>query len=258
MKSLILAGGYGTRLSEHTGLIPKPMLEIGNQPIIWHIMCHYASYGIKDFVISVGYKSSFIKEFFAKMPYLSSDLFVNFSDHSIKQLTPSEKDWKVTVVDTGTQAMTGGRILNARKYLGSEPFMCTYGDALSDVDLNLLHSFHKSMSTVATVTSVRPPARFGEIISNSNGLVTSFREKPQTEVGWINGGFFVFEPSIFDFISDESTVLEKEPLESLADEGNLSTYRHTGFWQCMDTKRDLDTLNRLYQLKTLPSYVEYA
>ena len=252
MKTVILAGGFGTRLSEYTKLIPKPMVEIGGRPILWHIMNHYARYGYKDFVIALGYKGEVIKNYFLQYYALNHDFTIDLSDNSVKYLNEHANDWKVTLVDTGDASMTGGRILRVKDIIGDEDFMVTYGDAVSDVDISqLVDRYHKA-GKLAMVTAVHPTARFGEIQIDENDFVRSFKEKPQLNQGWINGGFFVLSPKVFDYIDNDLTTFEREPLERLAAEGQLKTYRHEGFWQCMDTVRDRDLLNQMWETGNAP------
>ena len=245
MKVVILAGGFGTRLSEYTASIPKPMVEIGDRPILWHIMEWYASFGYTDFIIALGYRGDVIKKFFYDYALLGSDFEINLQDGEIKTLGILRRPWRVSLVFTGANTMTGGRLNRLREYIGDAPFLLTYGDGVSDVPIDELVSFHKSHGKLVTVTAVRPSARFGEILIDED-IVVSFQEKPQTGAGWINGGFFVIEPSFLDRIKNDETVLEKEPLESLANDAQLRAYRHSGFWQCMDTKRDRDLLETIW------------
>jgi glucose-1-phosphate cytidylyltransferase len=237
MKVVILAGGYGTRISEYTDLLPKPMISIGDKPLITHIMSIYSKFGFKEFIIALGYKSEVIKDYFLNFRNLNSDFVVNLKDDTKDFLKASSIDWKVSLVETGKSSMTGGRILRLKEYLKDETFMLTYGDGVSDLNIKDLISFHKMKSKIATVTAVRPVARFGELqIKNEN--VINFSEKPQTQKGWINGGFFVFEPEIFNYLKDDQTILEKDPLIKLSSENKLAAFEHNGFWHCMDTKRD--------------------
>jgi len=245
MKVVILAGGYGTRLSEYTDVIPKPMVTIGSKPIIWHIMQHYSSYGYNDFVIALGYKSHVIKEYFSNYPLLDRDFAVDFKTGKIEPISSPILDWKVTLVDTGIDSLTGTRLKNLKPYLQDRPFMLTYGDGLSDVNINDLVNHHQAQSRLVTVTAVRPPARFGELILSENSVI-QFSEKPQLHEGWINGGFFVMEPAFIDLIPDQNVMLERDPLEAVVNRGELAAYQHYGFWQCMDTKRDRDLLEKLY------------
>lgn len=252
MKTVILAGGFGTRLSEYTKLIPKPMVEIGGRPILWHIMNHYARYGYKDFVIALGYKGEVIKNYFLQYYALNHNFTIDLSDNSVKYLNEHANDWKVTLVDTGDASMTGGRILRVKDIIGDEDFMVTYGDAVSDVDISQLVDRYRMAGKLAMVTAVHPTARFGEIQIDEDDFVRSFKEKPQLNQGWINGGFFVLSPKVFDYIDNDLTTFEREPLERLAAEGQLKTYRHEGFWQCMDTVRDRDLLNQMWETGNAP------
>ena len=230
MKVVILAGGFGTRLSEYTETIPKPMVKIGDKPMLWHIMKIYEKYGYKDFNIALGYKAEVIKDFFLNYREISSDFTIDLANGNIKTLQSNELDWKVTLVDTGLNSMTGGRIKRMKRFIGNETFLLTYGDGLANIDIEKLVSFHRNHGKLVTVTAVHPGARFGEL--NLDGdVVTSFEEKPQVTQGWINGGYFVFEPEFLDFISDDSTVLEKEPLENVAQMGELRAFKHEGFWK---------------------------
>ena len=222
MKVILLAGGFGTRLSEYTDTIPKPMVEIGGKPILWHIMNFYAQHNHKNFIVALGYKGEIIKKYFSK----------NFDD------------WKIELIDTGEKTMTGGRVKRLQKIIGNETCMLTYGDGLSDINLNLLLDFHKSHGKLVTVSAVRPPARFGAIKLDGD-KVTTFKEKSNLDQGWINGGFFIIEPGFFNLIDDDKTYLEREPLEKAAKLGELFAYKHTGFWKCMDTKRDKDDLEEI-------------
>ena len=229
MKVIILAGGYGSRLSEYTDTIPKPMVQIGNKPIIWHIMNLYAQYNYKDFIIALGYRGEIIKQYF----------------------THNSVGWNIELIDTGEKVMTGGRVKRLQKFIGQETCMLTYGDGLADIDFEALLAFHKRHGKLVTVSAVRPPARFGSIQLEGE-KVTNFKEKPQMEVGWINGGFFVIEPGFFKLIEGDQTYLEREPLEQAALAGELYAYKHRGFWQCMDTKRDKDLLEELIKNKKAP------
>ncbi len=255
MKAVILAGGYGTRLSEFTDSIPKPMVCIGDKPILHHLMEYYASFGITDFVLALGYKAQLIKNYFLNYPILNSDFEIDLSTGKVTPLNKRVCNWKVTLVDTGQHTMTGGRLKRMKKILGEETFLMTYGDGLSDINIENLIKFHKRSNKMATVTAVRPSARFGELIIDGS-MVTKFAEKPQTEDGWVNGGFFVLEPSFLDLIHDDLSVLEKEPLETVAANHQLAAFKHHGFWQCMDTKRDKDFLEEIWKKENCPWVVE--
>ncbi|MDA1227272.1 MAG: glucose-1-phosphate cytidylyltransferase [Chloroflexi bacterium] len=246
MKVVILAGGHGTRLAEETSARPKPMVEIGGKPIIWHIMNIYAQSGHKDFLVACGYKGEFIKEYFHNFYIHSSDYFVNLKDGSLDVVNDNGFDWNIGVIDTGLNTMTGGRVLRLRNWLEGDTFMVTYGDGLGNVDIAKLVAFHKEHGRLATITAVRPPARFGELVLNGGSEVREFSEKPQTGEGWINGGFFVFEPQVRDYLSDDQSILEREPLERLAADKQLMAYQHEGFWQPMDTLREKQLLETLW------------
>ena len=245
MKVVILAGGRGTRLAEETTVRPKPMVEIGGRPILWHIMKLYASFGHKDFVVACGYKGEIIKQYFAAFLVHNDDYTIDLKSGELRVINKNGIDWTVTLIDTGADTMTGGRIRRLRNILGDEPFMATYGDGVGNVNIDNLLAFHRAQRATATVTAVRPPARFGELTFDGNAVV-AFSEKPQTEAGWINGGFFVFEPAIFDHLADDATVLEREPMESLAARHQLVAYKHHGFWQPMDTVRERELLEQLW------------
>ena len=251
MKVVILAGGFGTRLSEYTESIPKPMVSVGGKPILWHIMNTYARFNHKDFYIALGYKSEVIKEYFLNYRALNSDFTVDLSNGDLIAHQQDAVDWRVTLVDTGLDSMTGGRVKRLKDFIGNEPFLLTYGDGLADLDIDALIRFHQSHGKMATVSAVHPGARFGELDIKDN-MVISFKEKPQTTQGWINGGYFVIEPDFFDLIEGDDTVLEKEPLEQVSQMGELMSYQHEGFWQCMDTKRDRDALEELWQSDQAP------
>lgn len=246
MKVVLLAGGRGTRLAEETEVRPKPMVEIGGMPILWHILKIYSHHGFQDFVVALGYKGSLIKRFFLDFSTTTQDLRLDLATGKVEVTDPHLESWKLHLVDTGVQANTGGRIRALRKVIGDETFMVTYGDGVSDVDLQALLAFHRKQGRIATVTAVRPPARFGGLTLEGD-LVSCFNEKPQTGEGWINGGFLVFEPAIFSYLEHESDSLEVAVLEQLAAEGQLAAYQHRGFWQCMDTLRDKELLERLWQ-----------
>ena len=247
MKTILLAGGLGTRLSEETVVKPKPMVEIGGMPIIWHIMKTYASYGYSDFAIALGYKGEVIKDFFLNYKLHKSDMIVNLKSGNVKFENDASEDWTVALHETGVNSLTGGRLFNLKKlFKPGDTFMLTYGDGVADVDISKLVEFHKSHGKIATLTAVRPPARFGSIEMEQDGHIIEFKEKPQLGEGWINGGYFVFDYKIFDYLKNELTILEREPLESLAKENELVAYRHEGFWHCMDTIRDRDNLNEIW------------
>ncbi len=252
MKTVILAGGFGTRLSEYTKLIPKPMVEIGGKPILWHIMNHYAHYGYKDFVIALGYKGEVIKDYFLQYYAQNNDFTIDLSTGEVTYIQKHPTDWRVSLVDTGDASLTGGRILRVKDVIGDEDFMVTYGDAVSNVDISQLVSKYQQSDCLAMVTAVHPTARFGELQIDNEDFVRSFKEKPQVNQGWINGGFFVLSPRVFDYIDNDLTTFEREPLERLAAEGQLKTYRHEGFWQCMDTVRDRDLLNQMWDSGQAP------
>lgn len=251
MKVAILAGGVGSRLSEETSIKPKPMVEIGGQPILWHIMMHYAHYGFKHFVIALGYKGEVIKKYMVDYCKLNSNLTVNLKNGDIKIHDGYKADWTVDLIDTGMETNTGGRIKRLAPYLGNETFMLTWGDGVSDVNLHKLLEFHCSHGKLATLTAVRPTARFGHLDLNGD-RITEFSEKPQTKEGWINGAFFVLEPGIFDYIDGDDTQWEHEPMQRLAKGSQLMAYKHTAFWQCMDTLRDKKLLESLWQSEKAP------
>lgn len=245
MKIVILAGGLGTRLAEETTTRPKPMIEIGGKPLVWHILSIYASHGYNDFLVACGYKGEIIKEYFQNFMVHNSDLFINLRDGSFTLANPATPDWRVGLVDTGLHSLTGGRLRRLKDLLGGQTFMVTYGDGLADVDINALVRFHREHGRLATVTAVSPGARFGSLQLDGNA-VSKFAEKPPAGDGWINGGFFVFEPKVLDYIANDQTSLEGEPLERLASDGQLMAYRHQGFWHPMDTLRDKQFLESLW------------
>jgi glucose-1-phosphate cytidylyltransferase len=245
MKVVILCGGLGTRLREETELRPKPMVEIGGRPILWHIMQGYASHGFNEFALALGYRGEVIKRYFLDYYHLRSNLSVRLGDGTVTTRDGEREDWLVHLVDTGAQTQTGGRIRRLAPWIGQESFMLTYGDGVCDADLAALLRFHERHGKLATVTAVRPPARFGGLTFEGD-LVTEFSEKPQIGEGWINGGFFVLEPKVLDYIEGDGTTFEREPLERLAKDGQLVAYRHEGFWQCMDTLRDVRLLETLW------------
>jgi glucose-1-phosphate cytidylyltransferase len=245
MKVGILAGGVGTRLVEETEVKPKPMVEIGGRPILWHIMKNYASYSLRDFVIALGYRGDYIKKFMVDYCELGADVTVHLGNGQVELHDGPRDDWTVQLIDTGQDTQTGGRILRLAPYLGGETFMLTWGDGVADVDLRALLDFHRSHGKLATLTAVRPPARFGHLELEGN-RISEFSEKPQTGEGWINGAFFVLEPKVFDYVDGDDTQWEREPLERLAKDGQLMAYLHEGFWQCMDTLRDKRLLQGLW------------
>jgi glucose-1-phosphate cytidylyltransferase len=251
MKVVILAGGLGTRLSEETEVKPKPMVEIGEHPILWHIMKKYAHHGFSDFFLALGYKGEIIKRYFLDHYSLGGSLRVNLASGLVEDLEKDTEDWTVHLMDTGQQTQTGGRIKRLESWLKGGTFMATYGDGVCDVDLQKLLEFHKAQGKMATVTAVRPPSRFGGLVFEGN-LVKEFSEKPQIGEGWINGGYFVFEPQIFDYLSGDGSVLEVDALERIAAEGQLAAFRHEGFWQCMDTLREKKLLETLWQSGKAP------
>ena len=246
MKAVILAGGYGTRISEETHVKPKPMIEIGGMPILWHIMKHYSDYGINDFVICCGYKGYIIKEYFANYFLHRSDVTFDIKNNKMEVHKKFAEPWKVTLVDTGLDTMTGGRLKKVESYLDNETFCFTYGDGISNVNISESLKFHKDTGTIATVTAVQPPGKFGRMNLKEN-IVNHFEEKPIGDEGWINGGYFVLEPSVFKYLKDESTIWEREPLEELAENKQLSAYKHTGFWQPVDTLWDKNYLENIWK-----------
>jgi len=252
MKVGILAGGHGTRLAEETEIKPKPMVEIGGRPILWHIMMHYSCFGYRDFVVALGYKGEVIKRYMVDYCSLNSNLTVNLKAGRVDlHDTEGIQDWTIQLIDTGLNTMTGGRIKRLQPYIGDETFMLTWGDGVSTVDLNRLLAFHRNHGRLATMTAVRPPARYGHLEFDGN-RIREFTEKPQTAEGWINGAFFVIEPQVFDYIDGDDTQFEKEPLERLAADGELMAYKHDGFWQCMDTRRDKFVLEKLWDSGEAP------
>lgn len=247
MKVVLLAGGYGTRLSEETIVKPKPMVEIGGKPILWHIMKHYSFYGFHEFIILTGYKGYFIKEYFQNYFLHNSDVTFDLSTNQIEIHKNEAEPWKVTILDTGQDTMTGGRIKRAADYLQNEPFLLTYGDGLSNVNITALLDFHKKHGKKITLTGIQPEGRFGALELNSEDRILHFAEKPKGDGSWINGGFFVCEPQVLNYIKDDTTIFEREPLEKLAAEGELYTFKHQGFWKCMDTLRDKQQLEKLWE-----------
>ncbi|MDR0643877.1 MAG: glucose-1-phosphate cytidylyltransferase [Treponema sp.] len=253
MKVAILAGGLGTRLSEETGLRPKPMVEIGGRPILWHIMKAYSHWGFNDFVVLTGYLSHVIKDFFINYYTRYSDVFVDLKENRLELLQHRGEPWRVTLLYTGAETQTGGRLLRARDALGGKRFMLTYGDGVSDVDIPALLAWHEQSGKAVTLTAVRPEGKFGALSVESDGGISRFQEKPIEGGGWINGGFFVMEPAIFEYLSDgDATVLEREPLERLARDGRLGAYKHNGFWRPMDTLKDKNDLTALWQTEQAP------
>ncbi|OGC32347.1 glucose-1-phosphate cytidylyltransferase [candidate division WOR-1 bacterium RIFOXYB2_FULL_48_7] len=253
MKVVILAGGYGTRIGEESAIKPKPMVEIGEKPILWHIMKIYSFYGFNDFVICLGYKGYQIKEYFANYFLHESDVTFDFSDQSRKIIhTSMAEPWKVTLVNTGTETQTGGRIRRIRQYVGNEPFMMTYGDGLADVNIKQLADFHQKHGKLATITSTKPSGRFGALSLGKADIVERFQEKPEGDGAWINAGFFVLSPKVIDYIKDDAVLFEKEPLETLANDGQLVAFKHSGFWQPMDTLREKNLLENMWQSGKAP------
>ena len=253
MKTIILAGGFGTRLSEETIIKPKPMVEIGGRPILWHILKTYSTFNYCDFIVALGYKGSFIKNYFINYMLHKSDISINLKSGNISYQRKIAEDWNIDLIETGDNSMTGGRLfLLKSKFKKGDTFMLTYGDGVCSVDIKELVKFHKSHGKIATMTAVRPNARFGSISMNNQGLISEFKEKPQVGEGWINGGYFIFNYEIFDYLTDESTILEREPLENLALNNQLMAFKHSGFWHCMDTIRDRDSLNEIWNQGSAP------
>ena len=247
MKTVILCGGLGTRLSEETQLKPNPMIEIGGKPVLWHIMKIYEHYGYNDFFLALGYKGEIIKDYFMNYHARQSNLSVNLNNGKVNYSEPNSEDWNISLIDTGALTMTGGRLLRLKKFLkNSGTFMLTYGDGVSNINIKKAVRFHMNHGKIATITAVRPPVRFGELKISRN-KVKSFKEKPQVGQGWINGGFFIFNNKVLNFIKDDKTMLEKEPLEKLTKTGQLMAFEHKGFWKCMDTMRDKILLNKLWK-----------
>lgn len=247
MKVVILAGGYGSRLSEETVVKPKPMVEIGEKPILWHIMKSYSHYGFNEFIILLGYKGYYIKEYFSNYFLHNSDVTIDLAKNSIEIHNNHQEPWKVTLLETGLNNMTGSRIKQAKNFIGNEPFLLTYGDGVCDVDINKLVGFHREQGRTMTVTAIQPEGRFGVLDIQENNKVEQFYEKPHGDGGWINGGFFVCEPKVFDYISDSpDCIFEREPMEKMALAGELSAFQHDGFWKCMDTLRDKVRLNEIW------------
>ncbi|NQV00201.1 MAG: glucose-1-phosphate cytidylyltransferase [Parcubacteria group bacterium] len=257
MKIVILAGGLGTRIEEETTIKPKPMVEIGGRPLLWHIMNIYSAYNFKEFIVALGYKGEVIKDYFLNYYNFENDLTVSLKTGKVDISKKCHKDWNVQLVDTGLDSMTGGRLYRLKERLKGETFMMTYGDGLGDIDIKELVEFHKSHGKIATVTAVRPAARFGGMRFDGN-KVCEFKEKPQIGEGWINGGFFVFQPEIFNYLKDESSILEAEVLESLVNDDQLMAYKHEGFWHCMDTLRDKKTLEKIWNSNDVPWRIKSA
>ena len=251
MKVAILAGGLGTRLSEETTVKPKPMVEIGGKPILWHIMNIYAAYGFKEFVVALGYRGDLIKDYFVNYHYHERSLTVKLKNGEIAMLEGNSEDWIVHLLDTGVDTNTGGRVKRVAEFIGSEPFMLTYGDGVSNIDISRLIEFHRAQKKLATITAVRPPARFGQMVLE-DGKVTQFKEKPQIGEGWINGGFFVLQPEVVNYIEGDQTAWEFESLEKIAAVGQLAAYQHEDFWQSMDTLRDVHMLEKLWREGNAP------
>jgi glucose-1-phosphate cytidylyltransferase len=251
MKVIILAGGFGTRISEYTEAIPKPMISVGGRPILWHIMKTYAHFGHNDFYLALGYKAELIKSYFLHYHSLNSNFAVDLGSGQITPYQIDQLDWKVSLVDTGLGSMTGGRVKRMQSFIGDETFLLTYGDGVADININSLIEFHQSHGKMVTVSAVHPGARFGELDIKDHKVQT-FKEKPQTKQGWINGGYFVIEPEFFKLIEDDRTILERRPLEKAAELGELMAYHHDGFWQPMDTRRDRDDLEELWNSGKAP------
>jgi glucose-1-phosphate cytidylyltransferase len=252
MKVLILAGGMGTRLSEETDVRPKPMVEIGGRPILWHIMKIYSQYGFNDFMVLLGYKGYLIKEYFTNYFLHQSDVTVNLKNNSIEIHKSTAEPWKITLIDTGLNTLTGGRIKRVQKYISDETFMLTYGDGVGDIDIKKLLEFHKSHKKFVTLTAIQLLGRFGALNIDNSNKVLSFQEKPKSDNAWINGGFFVLEPEIFDYIEGDEIMWEREPLEKLSKDSQVAAYKHTGFWKPMDTLRDKNELEQLWQSGQAP------
>lgn len=252
MKAVIFAGGLGTRISEESDLRPKPMVEIGGRPILWHIMKMYSNHGVKDFIICLGYKGYMIKEYFFNYYRHTSDLRINLATGDYQVLNSDSEDWTITFIETGLDTQTGGRLKRVRDQIGSETFCLTYGDGVSDIDISAEIQCHKAHGKLATVAAVQPPGRFATLVFDENGSIVDFREKPVDEVGWINGGFFVLEPSVIDLIEGDDTIWERGPLEHLAQNNQLAAYKHFGFWKPMDTLREKRELETLWVSGTAP------
>ena len=252
MKVVILAGGFGTRISEESQRVPKPMIEIGDKPILWHIIKEYSHYGFNEFIICLGYKQQVIKEYFSNYYLVNSDITFDMKTNDIIVHKTCSEPWKITLIDTGLNTMTGGRIKRIKEYINNETFLVTYGDGVCDININELVKYHKKHKKTATITAVQPGGKFGALSINKTNTITSFIEKSKEDGGWINGGYMVLEPEIFDYIEGDETALEKEPLESLAKEGKLMAYKYDGFWQCMDTLKDKKYLEELVENNNAP------
>lgn len=252
MKAVILAGGYGTRLSEATGQIPKPMVEIGGKPILWHIMKIYSHYGITDFIICCGYKQYVIKEYFANYFRHNCDIRVDLRNNSLEVLRRHTEDWRVTIIDTGLDTLTGGRVKRIQEWVGNEPFLLTYGDGVADIDIDATIASHKQAGRVLTMTTYQPSGKLGVVEIDENNKVVAFHEKPQNGGSWVNAGFFVCEPALFDYLEGDHEMLEREPMERLLAADQINAYRHTGFWKPMDTLRDCQELNSLWDRGNAP------
>jgi glucose-1-phosphate cytidylyltransferase len=253
MKVVLLAGGLGTRLSEETELRPKPMVEIGGKPILWHIMKIYSHYGFNDFIVCCGYKSYYIKDYFYHYYMHSADMTIDLAGNNVEYHNSGSEPWRITLVDTGLDTMTGGRIKRIQKYVGQEPFMLTYGDGVADININNLVECHKENGKLATLTAVLPTGKFGSLEIDDDNAIRSFYEKPHGDGSWVNGGFFVLQPEVFDYIAEgDATVFERKPLERLAEDGQLQSYKHTGFWKPMDTLRDKIELQQMWEAGDAP------
>jgi len=251
LKVVILAGGMGTRLAEETVIRPKPMVEIGEKPILWHLMNIYSSYGFNDFIIALGFKSEVIKEYFLKFHALNGNLTVDIANGKVNVHSSGKLNWHVDLIETGRETQTGGRVKRLQSLIGNETFMVTYADGLAQIDINALMAFHRSHGKIATITAVPPPSRFGKLDFDGD-MILNFSEKPLQNEGWINGGFFVFEPEVFDYIKGDETVLEREPMEKLAKDRELMAFKHTGFWQMMDTLQEKQLLEKLWKAGNAP------
>ncbi len=252
MQVVILAGGYGTRISEESKFRPKPMIEIGGKPILWHIMKYYSMFGLKEFIICCGYRQEIIKEYFLNYRVYNSDFSIRLVDNHLTVHREPREDWNVTLIDSGLDTMTGGRIKRIRKYLDDGPFLMTYGDGVCDVDITATIAFHKEHKRLATITTVKPEGRFGVLDINADGQIQEFREKSSQDMGWINGGYMVLEREVIDYIEGDDTVFEAEPMERIAQDGQMMAYKHKGFWRCMDTQRDKKILEKLWEKGDAP------